>query len=459
MQVQVAPTTCVGCGNSHPPRSLQCPASRLGRVVDGQYRLESILGMGGIGVVYGATDLALKQPVALKMLLASFGQDTSMQERFRREALAAARVHAHPGIVRVLRVGVTHEGDAYLVMERLEGDTLRSWFNQGPRTLNRLLWAVTSLLDVLHYAHSQGLVHRDLKPSNLYVCRVGSNEHVKILDFGIVQLRWEELEALTQTGTFLGSVYYTSPEQLMDSKSVKPQADLYSMGAVLYNLLTRQMVVSAPNAQMEMVRVVKGQIARHPRQLVKEVPLWLDALVAQCLHFDPAQRPTSALALSQALREGARADVLSLQGVLANPEPVEEALLLDLDEATSGTSNGTFSMTQFLRGMEETRADTQTSVALASGAPLISGQALPLQVPLAEPKPVSAALLEEPRWDASLLEESTEVTELSVVPQPGPASEVPALDTSVQRLTAVLLLVLIALIGLLGLGVWRIYAG
>lgn len=468
-------TSCAGCGTAHKEGTPDCPASRLGKLVDQQYRLDSILGMGGIGVVYAATDLTLKQPVAVKMLLASFGNDAAMQERFRREAWAAARVHAHPGIVRVLRVGVTEEGNAYMVMERLEGDTLRSWFNSGPRTIGRLLWAVTSILDVLEYAHGQGLVHRDLKPSNLYVSRLGTSENVKVLDFGIVQLKWEELEALTQTGTFLGSVYYTSPEQLINSKSVTPLADIYSIGAVLFNLLTRQMVVSAPNAQMEMVSVARGDITRHPRRLVSEVPAWLDKLVAQCLSSRPVERPASARALAELLRAGAVADPMSCRVVL--PGGAGEVQTLELDEPTAGT----FSLTSILRGSEETREDVRGG---RFGDPSISAGADAgervtrvqlghdrMAEPLVEEVPLSGeafpegtdtvtqrrgALSSEPWPEADLA--PSDLTETSVLNEVAGPDAVSVPSATSRWLLGGLVGLLLLLLLLLGMGLWRLYA-
>jgi serine/threonine-protein kinase len=210
----------------------------IGKELDGRYRLEGVLGHGGMGVVFAATQTAVGRRVAVKTLYTSSAMKPLAFERFRREAEVAARLK-HPNIVTIFDFGRTADGFCYLAMELLEGESLRQHVRRvGPLSLRRAVAIIEQVGLGLAHAHKHGVVHRDVKPHNVMLTSVDGAEYVKVLDFGLVKVNEHESEgALTTTGQVMGTPQYMSYEQA-GGESVDARSDLYSLGAVLHYVLT-----------------------------------------------------------------------------------------------------------------------------------------------------------------------------------------------------------------------------
>lgn len=313
---------CVNCGFSvadfNTPTETLDPASLaahlrstdplIGRVLDAKYELLSRLGTGGMGTVYRARRIHIGDEVAVKILHSQYVSEEGALERFRREARAAA-VLRHPNVVTIHDFGETRDGGdaaapAYIVMELVEGKSLRALLKREGRLAPA--HAVALMQDIcagVGAAHRRHIVHRDLKPDNIIVLPPeveGERERVKVVDFGIAKLR--DVTGgltLTQAGTLMGTPYYMSPEQCRGDASDAP-ADVYSLGAMLYEMLAGTPPFTAPT--------VTGVIAKHLTEPPPPLPVQSDlppALGAACLHAlakDPAARPPDATAFARELQ-------------------------------------------------------------------------------------------------------------------------------------------------------------
>jgi len=210
----------------------------LGKVLDNRYQIESVLGHGGMGMVFLATQTAVKRQVALKTLHPSLASAPQFFERFRREAETASRLN-HPNIITIFDFGRSQDGTCYFVMELVNGENLKQLVKgSGPLTLRRAVGIVEQAARGLGHAHQMGVVHRDIKPHNILISTVDGQDHVKILDFGLVKaLEVEDEEQLTSTGQVLGTPQYMPPEQA-GGEVVDARSDLYSLGGVFYYTLT-----------------------------------------------------------------------------------------------------------------------------------------------------------------------------------------------------------------------------
>ena len=271
-----------------------------GTVVAGKYRVEKVLGEGGMGLVVSAIHLGLEQEVAIKFLLPEAMRNKVAVERFLREAKVAAKVRSEH-VARVHDVGTLEEGGVpYIVMEHLEGLDLGQLIDQeGALPIEESCEIALQACEALSEVHAAGIVHRDLKPSNLFVTRkADGSPAVKLLDFGISKLTTlggsdePGLDpALTQTATIMGSPSYMSPEQLKSTKEVDHRADVWSLGAVLYEALTGK-----PAFRGESLPQVCAMIASEdpvlPSTRREGIPLDLERTVLRCLEKDPGKRAT-----------------------------------------------------------------------------------------------------------------------------------------------------------------------
>jgi serine/threonine-protein kinase len=270
--------------------SLVLPDPRLGTTVGGKYLLTEVIGRGGMGVVYRATHRDLGEPVAVKFLHPIFANDAELRGRFRREAVALARLR-HPGIVALLDVSAPDE-DPFMVMELVVGVSLQKVFEDAPGAvgLPRLGDIFAPLLEVLAVAHACGIVHRDIKPSNVMLL---DGDHVKLLDFGLVHLPGKDLEKLTETGMVHGTPDYMSPEQCEGDAS-GPPTDVYATGVMLFEALAGRLPFEAARAASLMAAhlfLEPPSVAE--RSMGREIPAPLEDLVKRALAKSAAERPTA----------------------------------------------------------------------------------------------------------------------------------------------------------------------
>jgi serine/threonine-protein kinase len=266
-----------------------------GDLIADRYELEEVVGSGGMSSVFRARDLQLEREVAVKILLERYAADPEYLERFRREARAVARL-SHPNIVTVIDRG-DDDGRQYIVFEHVDGENLKELVvRSGRLPVRRALELALSVADGLAFAHEQGLVHRDVKPQNVLLSNEGE---VKVTDFGIARSIHVD-HGVTQTGTVLGTGEYLAPEQA-SGKPVSPATDVYSLGVVLWELLTGDVPFTGEN----FVAVALQHVNDPPPSLHSvrpDVSPRLAATVERALAKDPAQRFPSMAALAHELR-------------------------------------------------------------------------------------------------------------------------------------------------------------
>jgi len=274
--------------------------ARLGRVLKGKYRLDRVLGIGGMATVYAATHRNKKR-VAIKMLHPELSTRESLRARFLREGYVANSVD-HPGAVSVHDDDVAEDGSAFLVMELLEGsavDTLAAASAGRTLPLGLVLSIGDALLDVLVAAHAMGIVHRDLKPANLFLTNDG---RLEVLDFGIARLHDETASTATATGAVLGTPAFMAPEQAMgEQEKVDAQTDVWAVGATLFVLLAGTLVHDGVNAQQLMIAAATMK-ARSLASVVEAVPKAIADVIDRALAFERTERWASATEMREALR-------------------------------------------------------------------------------------------------------------------------------------------------------------
>ncbi|MGO9882407.1 MAG: protein kinase domain-containing protein [Solirubrobacteraceae bacterium] len=268
--------------------------------IAGRYRIEGRLGVGGMSTVHLAFDSRLERYVAIKLLAEHLADDPTFVSRFRREALAAARL-VHPNIVQVFDFGFdSGHHQHFIVMEHVSGKSCAELLrDRGHLGVSEALEIVTQACRGLEYAHRNGVVHRDVKPGNLLV---SEGEVVKLADFGIA--RAADQSSITQVGSVLGTAAYLAPEQARGDEA-GPQADLYSLGVVTYQLMSGRLPYEA-NSLSELTLKQQREAPIPLDDLNPDVPHALAQAVAMSIAIDQRDRPHDALALAEALREGAR---------------------------------------------------------------------------------------------------------------------------------------------------------
>ena len=256
------------------------------------YRIHELLGEGGMGVVYKATDTRLDRPVAMKFLSEQFSREPQALERFRQEARAASALN-HPQICTIYDIG-EHNRQPFIVMEYLEGESLKDRILKGPIPTEQLLDISIQISSALEAAHAKGIIHRDIKPANIFLTR--SNQ-VKILDFGLAKLAPGQAgsdsttlgtSAKTAMGTTVGTVAYMSPEQAR-AEEIDPRSDLFSVGVVLYEMATGQQAFAGASIAVVYDSILNRDPAP-PARLNTSIPTQLDQTIQKALEKDRRMR-------------------------------------------------------------------------------------------------------------------------------------------------------------------------
>jgi hypothetical protein len=276
---------------------------RPGEILAHKYRVDRVLGVGGMGVVVAATHISLDQRVALKFMLTAAFQSPTALARFHREARIAVKLRSEH-VARVTDTGTLDNGAPYIVMEYLEGADLGAQLAQhGPMPVGFAAECIVQACDAVGEAHSHGVVHRDLKPANLFLTqRPDGSPLVKVLDFGIskASVGPEEGMAMTKTGAVMGSPLYMSPEQLRSLKTADTRTDVWALGVVLYELLSGKTPFDAETFADLLLQVMTTQHVPLSK-LNPQIPPEVSALVDACLAKDPAARVQSVAQLAEGL--------------------------------------------------------------------------------------------------------------------------------------------------------------
>lgn len=310
----------------------------IGHTLDDKYRIEKRLGAGGMGTVYRARHLLIDRPVAVKVLNPRFVEDEAAQVRFRREARAAGRLQ-HTNAVGVTDFGRTSDGYVYIVMELLEGHTLREVLaKEAPLDTARAVAVMLQTAAAVAAAHEAGIIHRDLKPANIFIVQNSEVPAVvKVLDFGIAKLAAESLEdddskTLTLVGVMIGTPRYMSPEQC-DGVELTPAADVYSLGVILYEMLSG--VVPFSGSTPLAIAMKHASVApRRPSEFVTSIPPALEEVVLHALRKRPEDRPANAAEFRLELL--ATAERLGLEHAASTNAPDIQALRKVGTESPSG---------------------------------------------------------------------------------------------------------------------------
>jgi serine/threonine-protein kinase len=375
----------------------------VGDVIAGKYRIDSVAGEGGMGIVYEAEHVILRQRVAIKAMLPGVLSSTEALERFSAEAAAIARITCEH-VVRVMDAGTLPNGAPYLVMEYLEGCDLAELLSRRPPPSTEVVDLMLQALEGLAHAHAAHVVHRDLKSSNLFLARLSDGRDVvKLLDFGVAVAT--DVVADEQDERLFGSPRYMSPEQLRKAP-LDARADLWSLGVVLYELLSGEAPFTGTLSETVAAILERSPTPLHVRN--RAITPELSAVVARCLERDPEQRWGSSLELARALAphgsgtwEGA---VERIERALSNMSPRREPRRFEtLDTALSALDSVSFDespSTHAFSGVRTTEDESETRPGL-SGAEAFD-PTVPLLVPA---EALTAATLRpaQPRPDAAAL--------------------------------------------------------
>jgi serine/threonine protein kinase len=332
--------------------------------IAGRYQLDGRLGVGGMSTVYLALDSRLERHVAIKLLAEHLADDPAFVSRFRREALAAARL-VHPNIVQVFDFGFDEsQHQHFIVMEHVSGSSCAELLrDRGHLDLEQAVDVIAQACRGLDYAHRNGVVHRDVKPGNLLV---SDSDVVKLADFGIA--RATDQSSITQVGSVLGTAAYLAPEQARGEEA-GPRADLYSLGVVAYQLLSGRLPYEATSLS-ELALMQQRELPTPLAELNPRVPPELAQAVAMALEIDQEARPADAAQFAKAIQDGARG-------------------LPPVDSGSPTTHLGTRAATRVLPSQDGPTAATRVAPRPAAG-PQMSRQAVPPRV-IAEPSARRAA--------------------------------------------------------------------
>jgi serine/threonine-protein kinase len=304
---------------------------RVGDILAGKYRVERMLGVGGMGVVVAATHLDLQEVFAIKLMHQEAAHRENSVERFLREARAAIRLRSEH-VARVFDVGRLDNGSPYIVMEHLDGSDLRKVLqSRGALPIAEAAAHVIQACDALAEAHAAGIVHRDLKPANLFLThRPDGSPCIKLLDFGISKITTPGTLApgdMTRTTELLGSPLYMAPEQMRPLHPVDGRTDIWALGVILYRLLTNRLPFFA-KGMLEICALVLERAPLPPGQHRPEIPPELESIVLRCLEKTPDRRFPDVQSLAAALRPFAE----DAPPALAEDDRISVVFLEDPDE-------------------------------------------------------------------------------------------------------------------------------
>jgi len=344
---------------------------REGDILAGKYRVERVLGIGGMGVVVAAHHIQLDEKVALKFLLPEALGNPDAVARFAREARAAVKIKSEH-VARVSDVGTLPNGAPYMVMEYLDGGDLAAWIRQrGALPIEQAVDFVLQACEAIAEAHALGIVHRDLKPANLFcIRRADGRLSIKVLDFGISkmsQFGGPGPSAMTHASTLMGSPFYMSPEQMRSAREVNAQTDIWAIGIILFELLAGKLPFLAESLPELILRITTDPPAAL-RGFRPEVPASLEAVIRRCLEKDQQQRYPNvaemALALLPFASKRGKASVeriseiiqaagLSASAVLLPPSPQVQSTVVSSGTTPpiSRTTHRAFQASRLERGL------------------------------------------------------------------------------------------------------------
>lgn len=281
----------------------------VGQIVEGKYRVDALIGRGGMGAVFRAENLRIGKAVALKVLHRGYAAGSESERRFLREARVAGSL-GHPNIVEVFDLGHTADGKPFQVMELLEGQTLGARIrHEGPLPEREALDTAEQVLSALEAAHDRGVVHRDLKPDNVFLAERGDQTIAKLLDFGVSKSLGEHTLSLTITGVVVGTPYYLAPEQARGERDVDHRVDLWAMGVSLYEALTGVLPFNAKSYEQLLTKILSTRPAP-PSLFQPRLTPEVEAVILRALSPDRSARFTSASEMLSALRVARRAPAL-----------------------------------------------------------------------------------------------------------------------------------------------------
>jgi serine/threonine-protein kinase len=278
-------------------------APLVGQLLDNRYRIFGVIAKGGMGVVYDGIHVGLARPVAIKTLHARYANDHVALTRFQNEAAVVGRF-GHRNIVEVHDMGLLADGSPYLVMERLDGETITQRLQrERPLSVDFALDVAAQVLNALVVTHQANILHRDLKPDNVFLVKGHEGGVVKVLDFGISKFVTQEMSknALTRNGFVMGTPAYMAPEQATGDANLDARADLYSLGMILYEMLTGRLPYKA-NTPAALLGEIMRVTPLTPRMHRPEIHADLDTLVMRSLHRDREQRFTDAQSMLRAIQ-------------------------------------------------------------------------------------------------------------------------------------------------------------
>ncbi|HNS96920.1 MAG TPA: serine/threonine-protein kinase [Polyangiaceae bacterium] len=354
---------CTTCGKTYPPSAVYCSIDGselsaiatddtdplVGQVLDGRWVIRRRIGAGGMGAVYAASQLSVNRQVAIKTLPLEHSKNPGLVERFLHEAEVASTI-AHPHCVTIHDFGQTREGLLYLAMEYLDGQSLEDRLQQAPISIPEVIEITNQVAAALTAAHAQRIVHRDLKPANIFLLSMPDHSvFVKVLDFGIAKAL-DSTRRLTGTGEVFGTPWYMSPEQSL-GQAVDGRSDLYSLGCILYEMLTGRPPFDADNPMAILSAHIHTPVPPIDQTTQRsDIPPELARLCMRLLRKSPDERPpdaASARASLKSLGDTADRDVLpSLSTLAAASTAANSTTIVHDDKAKTQDSSSSASTTE-----------------------------------------------------------------------------------------------------------------